>query len=154
MVIFCHTDLQRQFQNALKLTYGPTLGELFALILHFVWLYLFVTKMKMGVLGAAHAMTTSQLVSYLSMLFFQSYLVEKEHKVHLMVFMPKPKDILVKETLDQAGFSLICAIPSFFAWAAYEILVIFSSYLGAHQSAAFVISMQLENVSWACAYGI
>lgn len=125
-----------------------------ALVLHWGWLYIFVVKLDLGVQGAAHAMTISQAVSYGCMLLFQTYLVEKEHAIHKMVFKPSLKDFDKKETLSQLGFGLVCAFPGVFGWAAYEVLVVFSSYLGAANSAAFVISMQLDNFAYSCAYGV
>lgn len=86
-------------------------------------------------------MTISQAVSYVFMILFQTYLVEKQHPIHKMVFRPKVTDFEKKEVVSQLVFGLICAFPAVFGWAAYEVLVVFSSYLGAANSAAFVIGM-------------
>jgi Na+-driven multidrug efflux pump len=111
MMIFCHTDLQREFQNALKLTYGPSLAEFVALVLHFGWLKLFVSDLGMGVEGAAHAMTISQAVSYLFMLVFQKHFLPKHHPIHLMARRPKFSALFKTEMLDQLLFGLTCAVP-------------------------------------------
>ena len=52
------------------------------------------------------------------------------------------------------AFGFVCAIPIFFGWGAYEVLIVFSSYTGAVNSAAFVVGMQLDYFAYSCAYGI
>ena len=152
--VFGQCDLQRQFLNCIQLTAGPSLSAVVAIALHTLLLYAFVFELRWSVFGAAAAMTLSFSAQYLFMLLHLAHFTPKAHAVHNMRIWPTPHEMRPAHLYAQLKFGLACTLPNILGLGAFELLILMSAYLGPAQSSATVVGLQIENVTWACAFGI
>lgn len=136
------------------MTVGPSVAVAASFVNHFFMLQLFVVKLEWGIPGTAISMTCSYLVSFAVMLIYEKFIVPKDHPIHKMKIFPKKEELLPKDLLKQLKFGLNCTLPVIFGLGAFELMILMSAYLGPVKSTALVISLQIENIVWASAFGI
>ena len=117
-------------------------------MLHPLWLWLFIIKLEMGVIGCGIANGCSYGIYFLFMTFQPLRMPELQESL----FWPNMKDSFSKwgEFLELAvpGTLMVC-----FEWWCFEILILFSGYLGVNKLAANVILMNVAYFYLMIAYG-
>lgn len=79
---------------------------------------------------------------------------DKSHAVHKMQIWPRKHELEFKDMWTQFKFGLACSLPVLLGLGALELLILMSAYLGPAPSAATVVGLQIENVTWAASFGI
>lgn len=118
--------------------------------LHILWNYLFIIKLKLGVIGIGYTATLSDLFLLLGNIFM-TYLCSDL------------KDALKISICNKEVYKNICeylkiGIPGIFimmsAWGSYEILNILSGFLGVHNQACQVILCNIQILLFNIPFGI
>jgi MATE family multidrug resistance protein len=117
-------DCQRRFLNNFGLNVFSFLSGFIGMCLHLIWLYVFLIRNGMGIVGIGYANMCSQIVVYAMLLIFTYY---QEHLREAWIW---PDASVVKAM----GSYFALALPSTFClvldWWVWELMVLISGYLG------------------------
>ena len=142
-------DLKKRFLNCMEISWVPMLAQMGATLLHFLWLYLFVIKWQLEVLGLGIATAAT----YLTMLV----MVE----IYSHCFLPRIKVSLFcpgREVFENWGEYFKLGVPATVMWCAefwaFEIMVLLSGVIGIKEQAAMVIMFQVVSETYMINMGL
>mmetsp|Transcript_107060 Transcript_107060/g.148110 ORF Transcript_107060/g.148110 Transcript_107060/m.148110 type:complete len:147 (-) Transcript_107060:60-500(-) len=120
--------------------------------LHFLWLWLFITYLDLGVvLGAAIALNMTYCLTFLNQTIYCS-IIKREF------FKPLTADYFSKDTFSDWKPFLKKGVPGTllqcFEWWAFELLAIFAGYLGTNELAAEVAVINIIGLCYMIPLGI
>ena len=140
-------DATRKFCSAQFITSVALYVQIFTLVLHFFWCWLFITHLDMKEVGAAIATNITYIANWM--------LQETWCKRNLGTTTYKPAD---KKMFNKVGKYLKVAIPGAcmlcFEWWVFELLAIFSGLMSVEALAAEVVIVNIVSFIFMLPLGI
>lgn len=126
----------------------PVYVQIGTTVLHFVWCYLFITVLNLRVVGAALALDITYILNWL-ILDLYVHFSKTCHRTWTLPTKESTQNLWAYLKIGIAGAMMLC-----FEWWAFELLAIFSGYLGVAQLAAEVVIINIVSFIFMLPLGI
>jgi MATE family multidrug resistance protein len=147
MILMAFIDGQKRFLNNMNLTKAPLASILISICFHIYLSWLFVWKMKLGIVGTGYAATITNLINYL----FLTIISFCHSEVRQTMVWPDKNTFQGITGYTSLGLPFVYMSALEF-WV-YDIMILMAGYISVQAQACQIIAVTLIEMIWMISIG-